>query len=563
MGIDRGVGLSQIGVTLAVAGVAFLLGWALEQGDRRQETVHRAVYSIIGVGLLVIWALPWSRWTTGSALDITRGPGWSLTALMLAGPLLILGAILLIMFNADIWTGALTRIFGGIGALTPVLKMAIAYPLSSRFRTGMAMLLFAMVISVVTLMTVVIEATQSLATPNSERYAGFEIQVSKTLLSFFDPLQDLAADLPAKTGIPENSIAAVSGIRNLLAIARQTAPAGDRGVQRVGLRGVDEDFITQAEHVYTFEQRAAGYADDAAVWAALRTQTDVAVATHDQLASARNGGPFSDFDEPPPTADDTGLERFDSGPDSYRLFRIAGVTEGATQLPDIRLTLSTTEGSSREVQIIAVVKQRDTLPGEGLWTNTALIPVLAGKDIWPENFYIKVQPDADVHAVARAVEAAFLNNAVNVVVLAESFAQAQALTRGILQLFQGFLALGLLVGIAALGVISTRTVVERRQQVGMLRAIGFQPRMVALSFLLESSFIALTGILVGSLTGALIGQALINAAYSAVMGEQVMVIPWLAILGIVTAAYLFSLLTTILPALQASHIYPAEALRYE
>ena len=81
----------------------------------------------------------------------------------------------------------------------------------------------------------------------------------------------------------------------------------------------------------------------------------------------------------------------------------------------------------------------------------------------------------------------------NIFAWADSAAQGQALTRGILQLFQGFLALGLLVGIAALGVISARTVVERQQQVGMLRAFGYQPEMVALSFVLEASFIALVG----------------------------------------------------------------------
>jgi len=41
--------------------------------------------------------------------------------------------------------------------------------------------------------------------------------------------------------------------------------------------------------------------------------------------------------------------------------------------------------------------------------------------------------------------------------------------------------------------------VERRQQVGMLRAIGYQPEMVALSFVLEASFIALVGIGLGTL----------------------------------------------------------------
>ena len=40
-------------------------------------------------------------------------------------------------------------------------------------------------------------------------------------------------------------------------------------------------------------------------------------------------------------------------------------------------------------------------------------------------------------------------------------------------------------------------------------------------------------------------------------------VPWLEIGGILLLAYVFSLVTTILPAIQASRIYPAEALRYE
>ncbi len=562
LGISRGIGLVQIGASLAAAGVAFGIGWWLEQGSQRQETVQRVVYSIVGLTLLVTWALPWARWITGSSLDITRGAGWSLAALVLSGPLLILGAILVVMFNTDVITGAVTRVFGGIGVLTPVLKMAIAYPLSARFRTGTAILLFAMIISVVTLMTTIIEATQTLATPNSERYAGFEIQVSGTLLSFFDPLEDLAAELPSKPDIPAGSIAAVSGISELSVAVRQTAPGdGGRGMQSASVRGVDEAYLDQGEQVYSFRLRAAGYADDAAVWEALRTRTDVAVVTRDHVAGQDVADMFSDMEEQV-AAEDTGTQDGGGRPERYHRLRIAGVTEG-TPLPDIRLELSAPEGFTRTVQVIAVVEPLDSLAGDGIWVNATLVPEIAGKPVWPGNFYIKVAPGADVHVVSRAVEAAFLNNAINSVVLAESFAQAQALTRGILQLFQGFLALGLLVGIAALGVISTRTVVERRQQVGMLRAIGFQPGMVALAFLLESSFIALAGIVVGSITGALMGHALINAAYGSFMGEQVWVLPWGAILAIVAAAYFFSLLTTFLPALQASRIYPAEALRYE
>ncbi|MFN8537301.1 MAG: hypothetical protein U0232_07465 [Thermomicrobiales bacterium] len=44
---------------------------------------------------------------------------------------------------------------------------------------------------------------------------------------------------------------------------------------------------------------------------------------------------------------------------------------------------------------------------------------------------------------------------------------------GFFALLKGFIGLGLVVGIAALGVVAFRAVVERRQQIGMLRAIGF------------------------------------------------------------------------------------------
>ena len=63
-----------------------------------------------------------------------------------------------------------------------------------------------------------------------------------------------------------------------------------------------------------------------------------------------------------------------------------------------------------------------------------------------------------------------------------------------IRLIQGFMALGLVVGVAALGVISARAVVERRQQIGMLRAIGFQPEMIRRTLLAETSIVAFTAI---------------------------------------------------------------------
>ncbi len=129
-------------------------------------------------------------------------------------------------------------------------------------------------------------------------------------------------------------------------------------------------------------------------------------------------------------------------------------------------------------------------------------------------------------------------------------------------LLDGFMALGLVVGFAALGVIAARSVVERRQQIGVLRALGFQKSMVQLSFLLESSFVALLGIAIGILLGAVLSYNLINEVSKDVEGRAYRV-PWLNIAVVVVVAYVASLLTTYLPARQAAKVYPAEALRFE
>ena len=554
-GADGRLSVLLAGISLLVVGLSFFVGWLLGLTSLRSEQVQRGVYTVIGLALIVIWAAPWASITGAGRLQelVSEGP-WVLLSFVLTGPLLILGAILVVMFNADAWTWGVNRLLGGIGLLTPVLKTAIAYPLSTRFRTGMAMLLFAMVIATVTVMTVVIEATQTIIAPDAERSAGFDIAIGFSLLSFFDPITDLEAKIAANPDAPIADIAAVGAVA---AQRIQARVQGEAAWRRASAVGVNTGYLGQAEKVYSFAQRAPGFADDAAVWEALRTRDDVAVVTQRLVDGSLMGGgrPGGASDSPDPDeADFLPRLRLDSQ-----------VGQGST-LPPLYLETQT-EGDGQTVnhtvQIIGVIAENTTLAGEGIQMGSAAYAKVTGAPYKPDQFYVKVHEGADVRAVAQGLERALLGNALDATVMAESFAQGQALTRGILQLFQGFMALGLLVGIAALGVISSRTVVERRQQVGMLRAIGFQPRMVALSFLLEASFIALTGLVIGAVAGAIVGQNMVGIFFEALAEGRTFVTPWGQIALIVAAAYGFALLATFVPAYQASRIYPAEALRYE
>jgi putative ABC transport system permease protein len=129
---------------------------------------------------------------------------------------------------------------------------------------------------------------------------------------------------------------------------------------------------------------------------------------------------------------------------------------------------------------------------------------------------------------------------------------------GVLSLLEIFAALGLAVGIAAMGIVALRAVAERRREIGMVRAAGFTQTDVFLSFLLEYSFISLLGIGMGTVLALLLD-------YEASLGNGSMLIftvPWVTIGIIVAIAYALTVVAISGPALRAARLPPSEAVRY-
>jgi ABC-type lipoprotein release transport system permease subunit len=88
--------------------------------------------------------------------------------------------------------------------------------------------------------------------------------------------------------------------------------------------------------------------------------------------------------------------------------------------------------------------------------------------------------------------------------------------------------------------------------------------MIQLAFLLESSFIAVTAIVVGTLLALIVAVNVIeDTASQSSWSDIAIVVPWVNLGIIFGAVYLAALLATLAPAVRASRIYPAEALRYE
>jgi ABC-type antimicrobial peptide transport system permease subunit len=98
----------------------------------------------------------------------------------------------------------------------------------------------------------------------------------------------------------------------------------------------------------------------------------------------------------------------------------------------------------------------------------------------------------------------------------------------------------------------------------VLRSIGFQREMVQGAFLLESSFIALLGILVGTVLALIVSFNVILDMRDTPGWESLSFgVPWLSLAVVFTVVYIGAIVATLVPARQASRTYPAAALRYE
>jgi putative ABC transport system permease protein len=214
--------------------------------------------------------------------------------------------------------------------------------------------------------------------------------------------------------------------------------------------------------------------------------------------------------------------------------------------------------------VIGVLK--DTAPVEMLGisaSESTLTTAFPGR-VQPTIHYFALAPGVDPKKAAASLESAFLANGLDAESIQQVVDDTIAANLTFNHLIQGFLGLGLLVGVAALGVISARAVVERRQQIGVMRAIGFRSRMVQAAFLLESSFVALTAILVGTALGLVLAWNIVHDQQQEPSWSNLrLVVPWLNLGLIFLVVYAVAVAATLAPAIRASRIRPAEALRYQ
>ena len=122
-------------------------------------------------------------------------------------------------------------------------------------------------------------------------------------------------------------------------------------------------------------------------------------------------------------------------------------------------------------------------------------------------------------------------------------------------LFLGLGLVALLVGGIGIANVMVIAVIERRNEIGLRRALGATRFHIGLQFLTESLSLAAIGGIVGILAGIVI-----TAVYS-YMQDWAIVLPGYAIFGGMVSSILIGGFAGSYPALKASHMSPTEALR--
>jgi putative ABC transport system permease protein len=128
----------------------------------------------------------------------------------------------------------------------------------------------------------------------------------------------------------------------------------------------------------------------------------------------------------------------------------------------------------------------------------------------------------------------------------------------------------LALAVATLGIVNTlvMAILERRREIGVLKALGAADGDVKQLFFVEAGVMGLTGGVLGVLLGWMIGQALTLATNiylkrQELPGVQISSVPLWLTAGAISFAVLVSLVAGLYPASRAAKLNPVDALRYE
>lgn len=428
-------------------------------------------------------------------------------AFVVQGFLLVAAAVILGTANADLVGGSIERVTGSMRTLAA--KLGVAYPLARRFRTAMLLAMFGIVIFVITFLTVFSNLLAKQAPRMSrEMSAGF----------------DVIADSNPANPVPLDQLTAQPEVADAAPLLR----GGPRWTSRTQadpmqwpFSGFDGRFISRG--VPKLSVRDPQFASDRAVWEAVRGSSDLII--------------VSDF-----------FLQDEGGP-----------PQGTLKVGDVVTMHHPVTGETRSLRVVG--KQESDWVFNGAFVGADFARSFLGPLAVPSRTYVAVKPGVTPELASVRLTGRLLENGVDAESIDKTVREGLEQNEGFFRLMQGYLTLGLLIGIAGLGVVMIRAVRERRREIGMLRAMGFQAATVRRAFLLEAAFVAVQGIAIGAVLAIIVSYQLLSN--SDAFGDQQLPfeVPWAGLAILLLVTLVASLVATFAPAQQASRIKPAVALR--
>src|SRR2546422_895392 len=375
----------------------------------------RAVFTAAGA-FIVGWVLsPWKFFSIANA---------DITLFIAAGLMLVLGGLLIVLFNSDSILALATRLVRR-RTWRPVVRTAIAYPMNKKFRTGATLASIALVMfTIATMSGIQAEVSSSIAKTSIRESGGFSlIGASGVPIANASAAFDTYGAHTVWKNITNDTLS-LSQAR--LQVSANASFAGR--LFNTSLIGVPSGSMPPFE----LQALDPAYPDAAAAWAAIQSNPGLALV--DGSVIPNNFGPnFGTF----------------------------SVTVGDFVYYGNRT-------APRSVRIIGILYEQFV---QGLWVSSDLVKNEFGIEA-ASLFYFQVQPGVDVTQAGHDLERYFISYQLITLNIQEFINQILETTMGVFNLLQAYLALGLIVGISGLGVITMRNVVERRQETGALRALA-------------------------------------------------------------------------------------------
>ncbi|WP_067688043.1 ABC transporter permease [Nocardia jejuensis] len=252
------------------------------------------------------------------------------------------------------------------------------------------------------------------------------------------------------------------------------------------------------------------------------------------------------------------------------------ITAGTDKLGDTGIMVSEKTASEQNwrvgqnVEVTSLDKKKYTVTVEGVYKDTQLLgpmvaPMALYDQVMPVSYRTNIivlttaQPGADLKVMRTDMEKAMEPFVVVQVQDREDFkgAQGQQINT-MLAILYGLLALAVV--IAILGIVNTLalSVVERRREIGMLRAVGMQRPQVRRTIYLESMLIAIFGGVVGVVLGLGLGLGFLRTLRD--LGLATIDIPWTQVVLMLVASGVIGVLAALWPGIRAARTPPLAAI---